>query len=108
MVASGCRTFIFSLLSLYDTGKPQEISHCELALLRARQSGLPLGFCPAVGGGITIDKAKQNLGNNTTTHIAQPLAAGSDLGLFENVIPERRLTMPAQFEIGRASCRERV
>jgi len=39
-------------------------------------------LCRTVRGGITINKTKQNLGNDASTNIAQSFAASFDLGFF--------------------------
>jgi len=81
----------------YGASESQEISHAEVPLLVAGEGRPPFAFSIAIRSGIAIDQAKQHLGNNASAYITQPLAASSDLSLFEDVVKERRLTMIACF-----------
>ena len=42
-----------------------------------------------------VDDADQHLGHDRAAHRPEPLAAGAQLGLLEDVVPERRLPLPA-------------
>src|SRR5450755_991039 len=77
-------------------GKAQQIGDREVPRLRGRKRRTPLALGIKVGGGVFVDQPHQHLGHDTATDPTHVLAVMAHLGLAQDVVPERRLTLPTE------------